>query len=194
MDPSAKLTATLKEVEEIRAAIEATRGAIYTAFGVVLPGVVGVFVLASGHGKEPVGNPSTLAAAFVILTGLGVMWTQNLWMELLRYVRYYYVVLMPRVYQASDQASLPNFLEWSGRRSLRSWVPVWLFNLGALVIVIGVYRGYVTSPGWSLHATCIGFIAGMIVSWAAVMLEVRETQRLVLRIGSHGNSSPTRAT
>lgn len=111
---------------------------------------------------------------------LGTIWTQNSWMDLLRYVRYKYLVLMPRLYAASGQDSRESFLPWSGRRSLRSWLPSHLFILALLGLVLGVFFTTVVPGGYALIVTSLFFIAISAASTLSVLLETQALEREIL--------------
>lgn len=178
MPDDPKLQAILHESSAIQEGIDRTYSAIYTSFGVVLPAVIGVFVFLARETK-PVDEP-ILATLFIIVFVLGSLWSQSMWMELLRYVRYKYVVLMPRLYRASSQTGEPNFLEWSGKRSLWSWLPILLFNLGALVVLVGAHVAFVLPGDRWLEAVSLGFILMAVVASVTVLVEARRVEREIL--------------
>lgn len=174
-----KLEAILYEATEIQAGIERSYGAIHTSFGLVLPALIGVFAFLVE--TESSIEPEVLATLFILVFTLGSLWSQSSWMELLRYVRYKYVVLVPRLYAASGQGGSPSFLQWSGRRGAVSWLPIRLFNLGALVVLVVAQMGYVQpSDRWQLAALGWCFIGAVVASSVAVFVEAGRVEREIL--------------
>lgn len=179
MSDELKLTALLQEAADIQEGVQRTYSAIYTSFGVILPAVIGVFVFVAKEDKAPLDH-AMLATAFVVVFALGSLWSQSAWMELLRYVRYKYVVLLPRLYAASSQGEQPNFLQWSGRRTLLSWLPILLFNLGALTVLLCAHFGFVTSGRLALQAVSLSFIIAVSIGSVAVIIEARQVEKEIL--------------
>ena len=167
------------ELEDVQASIQRTYQSIYTAFGVIMPALVGIFVFAAKEAPPaaPKGSVATLdvsllATVFILIFAFGSFWTQNMWMELLRYVRYKYVRLMPRLYALSGQTNEKNFVQASGRRTFVSWVPILLLNVASLVIQAGAYLQFI-EPAQShyMNAVVIAFIVAGSISTMAVFTE-----------------------
>jgi hypothetical protein len=180
MDETAGLQAILKEVEGARAAMERSYGAIYTSFGVVLPALAGIFVFLARERVAAGSDESWYGALFIVILSLGAMWSQNLWMELLRYARYYYVELLPRLYAASGQGGRRNFLEWSGRRSLRSWLPILLFNLGCIAVLVAVGCKYLAAASRWVQVGSGALVLAACCSVVAVLIEARKVEEEIL--------------
>jgi hypothetical protein len=167
-DP-ALVDAIIHESEQVQSGIERAQNGIYTSFGVVLPAVFGLFLFFTGD-KRPQGIPAELVALlFIMAISLGALWSQNLWMELFRYTNYKHTVLLPRLYEATNQNGRTNFLQTTPRSALMA-LPVNLFNVGVLVALIGAHAAFVgLKAPYSLISA--GFIGSAVLSTFAVMIE-----------------------
>ena len=132
------LSLLLREADEIRAAKDSTRAAIYTVFGIVLP--VTATVLVAVYNKDlPPAARAILGGAFVALISLTTIWTQYLWTEYFSYLEFYYTELMPRIYVASGEGARLNYLQWTLPRRRSEWLPIALFNCGSLAVMIAAF-------------------------------------------------------
>jgi hypothetical protein len=169
---SPKLEALLHESEVIHQSMQRIYNAMYTAFGVVVPAVISIFVFIA---KEQQVDASRVAVAFIAVFALGSLWVQNLWMELFAFVKYRYLCLQPRIYEASGQTSAQSFLEFTGVRSRLSWTPIVLFNVLAGLFMISVLLEFVPRWHWEFWL-CSLFIVASLVATVLVIVAARELE------------------
>jgi len=182
------LKAILHEAEAIQAGVNRNYNAIYTTFGVVLPALVGIFALSAKDLKFDSALMPKVALIFVMVFSLSGLWAQSLWMELLRYVRYRYIVLLPRLYRATGQLADQNFLQWSGRRTPRNSSAILLFNIGCFAVLLLVHIAFMSAAPIALQMISILFIAAVTASNIAVMREATDLEKAIEE--STSTSSP----
>ena len=183
------------ELDDVHTSIQRTYQSIYTAFGVMMPALVGIFVFAAkeappaavkGPAAKSALDVSLLATVFILIFAFGSFWTQNMWMELLRYVRYKYVRLMPRLYALSGQTNVENFVQSSGRRTFVNWIPILLLNVASLVIQAGAYLQFIRpAEQFAMDAVVIAFIIASSISATAVFVEAHRVEEEILNIAPH---------
>lgn len=166
---SPTLKALLHESDLIHQSMQRIYNAMYTAFGVVVPAVISIFVFIA---REQQVDPCRVAVAFIAVFALGSLWVQNLWMELFAFVEYRYLSLQPRLYAASGQASEPNFLEYTGTRSKRSWTPIILFNVLAGLFMVSVLCEFVPRWTWEFWLSSL-FILAAVAAAVLVIVAAR---------------------
>ena len=161
-----------KELDLVEGGIQRAQSAIYTSFGVVLPAVLSIFSFVA---KDTTGiNQERLVTIFVAVVCISAIWVNNLWIELLRYARYKYVSLMPRLLRAAGRAGEETMQEFSGSRSVRAWLPAVLLNFAILAFLLIAEMGVVRTA--ALHAICALFVVLAVLAFAAVLLEVRSVE------------------
>jgi len=165
----------IREADEIRSAKDATRAAIYTIFGVVLPVVVTVLVVVFGEHFRGTDCP-LLGGVFITLLSLTTMWSQYLWTEYFSYVEYYYTELLPRIYAASGDVR-PNYLEWTLPRRRSLWLPITLFNFGVLAVMIVAFSLCIwPSPDHRTYWVAL-FPVAAAISLATVVAQIARLHR-----------------
>jgi hypothetical protein len=162
--------AIVHESEQVQSAIERAQNALYTSSGVILPVLTGAFVVAAKGTAVVVLPIGVLGLIFVITVSLGGMWSQYLWMELLRYTRYKHLVLLPRLYAATGQNGR-NFLQTFGKQSVRMKLPILLFNVGCLIVLVATHVAFVSYTAWYLQVLSIAFIVSVVITTLAVFIE-----------------------
>lgn len=164
------VTVILKEIDEVRKGIERSYTAINAIFGVIFPAALTFFIfIGKDEGKleKPV-----LAFMFITLISMSFVWSQVQWMELLRYVRYYYRSLMPRLYEASGQADERDFLKWSGPRTYTEWLPMLLLYSGCLGLGVGALH-IAWGGALLIRIGSVLFLIGAVFSAIAVFTQAR---------------------
>jgi hypothetical protein len=172
---SDELEVLLKELDEIRSAKESARSAILSMYGIVFPGLISVFVFVADRGTGPTFSPEILTTICVILGSLGTIWTQFLWIEYLGFVRYYYLELLPRVYETSGQTHRLSFLEWSSPRTARQWLPLLLFNVGCLAAFL-IAICWIWGHDWRLLFMSLGFLIAACVCVVTTLFDFHKLQ------------------
>jgi hypothetical protein len=178
MDTEIQFKAISKEIDEVRKGIERSYAAINTLFGLVLPVALSFFIFVAKD-ESKIETP-VLAFIFIALLSMAFIWSQIQWIELLRYVRYYYVELMPRFYRVSGQANSRSMMEWIGPRRTIDWLPMLIFNIGCLGLASAAFL--VTLEG--THFVAVGaalFILGASVSVTFVMGEAKRVDSEILQ-------------
>jgi hypothetical protein len=171
------LKVILNEAESVQKGIDRSYGAIYTSFGIIMPGLLGVLAFAAKDLKFDDKQMPIVALAFVIALSLGGLWAQSTWMELLRYVRYKYVELMPRLFAAGGMAEEPNYIQWSGPRSFRMALPIFLFNISCWVVLVLVFIAFLRKASGFEQAIAIAFIVAAMISSGAALAEGYKIER-----------------
>ncbi len=170
IEPSKLVDAIIHESEQVQSGIERTQNGIYTSFGVILPAILGIFLLA-GDGEQSGFAPPLVAAILIVAVALGGMWSQYLWVELFRYTRFKHRHLLPRLYAATGQAGSKNLMEEYGQRSFLMKLPINLFNIGVLAVLIIAHVAFVAGEHETLPYVTGSFIAAVIISTFAVIVE-----------------------
>jgi hypothetical protein len=177
--------ALIHESEEVQSGVARAQGALYTSSGVILPLLTGVFVIAA---KENLQLPAlrVLALVFVVTLALAGMWSQYLWMELIRYTTYKHLTILPRLYEATGQANRPNFLDVVGKQSITAQLPILLFNIGCFVVLITVHVALVSQLRWPLQVVSLAFMSAVVLTTLCVF---REAQELAARTSKQLSTS-----
>ncbi|MCH9648647.1 MAG: hypothetical protein K0U98_10435 [Deltaproteobacteria bacterium] len=122
------LKVLLQENEHVQSAISRNTTAIHTLFGIVLPAVFGVAAFSASKGSTYL--PADIAG-FVLAGAVSAAWIYNcgLWVEVLKYLRYKYLVLQPRLYALGNLEGQKNFLQYLATTTEPiSWLPSFLFQ------------------------------------------------------------------
>ena len=178
--------ALIHESEQVQSGVDRSQNALYTSSGVIFPILTGLFVLA-GREKTTSGiSFDILALLFIVTVSLGGMWSQYLWMELLRYTSYKHAVLLPRLYAATGQHQSLNFLQTAGRQTLVARLPILLFNVGCFAVLIIAHVAFVAHLAASLQIISVVFIVAVVVSTLAVFKEAESVGVAIVWLAGGG--------
>ncbi len=176
---SMKFDALLQESDHLHQSCQRVYGAIYTVFGVVTPGIIGIFLLIGKELQEPF-DERIAAFSLVLIFCFGALWTNNLWMELFTYIRYRYLSLLPRLYEESNQGDQRNLVQVVTPRSLISWMPINFFNLGSVAVLVGVWWKFLLpEKGW-LAWVGLSFLGAAAISVVLVVVEAKRLEKEIL--------------
>lgn len=181
----AELKSILVELDAMQAGISRTYGAIYTTFGVVLPALVGIFTFTAKDLKFSAAEMPKVALAFILVFSLGGLWAHSVWMELIRYSKYKYSVLMPRLYRVAGRNHEANYMEWISRRKGLSGHSILAFNLGCWAVLLTVHALFLTHSHWAMQGASVLAIGTVTWSNLAVMKEAA-----VLDMGAEPKAAP----
>lgn len=128
------------------------------------------------------GRWAFLLLAFVAILGLLLHFT---WTEFINLVRYKYSVLYPRLFSLADHLNWTNFLEHTSPRSLSSWLPAFLYNAIAALVLVGVWVRFLLVPAtatggaeaWTLCLLAAVCICSVFVATEVTLISARTLER-----------------
>lgn len=143
----AALKVLLHESDHVQGAISRLVSTLNALFGVVLPAAFGVVLFSAGRGDQHF-SPDVLGFALIGIVSLALIYSSSLWVEALKYIRYKYTQLHPRMYRLIGRSEEPNFVQYlASTTEGYAWLPSVLF------------QGVVISFGWALSFLMIEFEA-----------------------------------
>jgi len=178
----------LHESESVQDAISRAIGGVNAIFGIVVPAAFGVLLFTSDKEFSFL-SPELRSVALSGIVSLAVLSASALWVEALQYLRYKYLVLLPRLYDLGG-ISGENFLQYQARtRPREALVPTILFQvlvfvLGGGLSIAGVFLG-TSGPtrdatlyiGLALAPLALAFV-GSVATWnlgVRITREIRES-------------------
>lgn len=175
------------EIDEAQAGIARTYDAIYKSYGVILPIVTAILAFAAKDLQIHDARTPIAGTVFVIVVCLSGLWSQVMWMDLLRYARFKYVVLMPRFYRATNQPEARSYMDWTSGVSVRFWIPIHLFQVGCLAILVVTHVTLIAGCDrpW-LELLSLTFVVALVISTVAVILEGAAVVRQIRSVATEG--------
>lgn len=123
-----------------------------------------------------------LFLAFVAILGLLLHFT---WTDFINLVRYKYSVLYPRLFSLADHLNWTNFLEHTSPRSLSSWLPAFLYNAIAALVLVAVWIRFLLVPAktdggaeaWTLCLLGAACICSVFLAAEVTLISARTLER-----------------
>ena len=192
-DNKEKIKIFLQESQHVQDMISSAINQSYTVFGVVVPSIFAITLFLAEKNMKylPI---EYLSLILVSLLSISILFCASLWMEVFQYLRYKYLVLVPRMYQIVGQENEENFFQYGSRiRKLESFIPTALFQLLIILFtgtfsVYGIIEGTTANDSKRFYLLIIAFVL-LLITAIGVAVTWRAGVHIVDQTHFHGNDN-----